>query len=121
MAGSIELAGHQFGMPTKDCIRFDDRRNGLQRLSSELLTDCGKLSPFFVLESKLTFFFDRSIRFSVTRYSLRSLSSSSTEPVTLASSFVQDMNVSIIRDVQKVKVTIQANRVNKVVEICPDS
>ncbi len=32
-----------------------------------------------------------------------------------------DMNVSIIRDVQKVRVTIQANRVNKVVEICPDS
>ena len=57
MAGSIELAGNQFGMPTKDSIRFDDRRNGLQHLSSELLTDCGKLSPFFVLESKLTFYF----------------------------------------------------------------
>jgi hypothetical protein len=44
-------------MPTENGIRFDDCRNGLERLSSELFANCGKLPPFFIFESKLTSYF----------------------------------------------------------------
>ena len=44
-------------MPTENGIRLDDCRNGFQRLSSEMFTDCGKLPPLFVFESKVTFDF----------------------------------------------------------------
>ncbi len=56
MAGAIEPC-HQFCMPTENGIRFDDRSNGLQRLAAKLLTDSGKLPPFFIFESKLTVYF----------------------------------------------------------------
>ena len=51
-ARAIEFVRHQFRMPTENSIRFDDRRNGHECLSSELLPDGGKVSSLFFFEPK---------------------------------------------------------------------
>ena len=54
VAGTIELPGHQIGVPSEDGFRFDDRRDGFKRLSPELFTDRGEFSPFFIFRPDTT-------------------------------------------------------------------
>ena len=42
MAGAIEFLRYQPSMPKENDIGLDDRRNGFERFSSELLADSGK-------------------------------------------------------------------------------
>ena len=48
VAGTIELPRHQVSMPSENGGGLDDCRDGLKRLSSELLAYCGEFTPLFV-------------------------------------------------------------------------
>ena len=72
LLGAVELLGNQFAVPGENRVGFDNRSNLFECLFSELLADLGEGLRSPSVNRTRPVIWLRRMRFSITRYSLRS-------------------------------------------------